>query len=461
MEISAAALECPNCGAVLAAFAPADQPPQPPPDSPAPQAASARLSARRRSWPRRAEKFQQAHRRQHGILQQVADLQRALTEARQATHPRPAASPWPKWLFIPLIALALGAGIGIGLLTRPAPQTVVVLATPDAAQAVAPSGAVALAATFTSPPPTPTALPQTEKITAANLQSIGQLFYWPAGQEIVSLAFSPDGARLATGDAQGLVRVWPLWQDAPLYEIAGTVAAFSPDGRWLAVAGAAGVSLYRAQDGALERALDNGRAYYGVTFSPDSQTVVAGANDTRFHVWSVYDGSEQKGGGGFANPIHSLSFSGDGRLLATASNELTYVWNFQLQKVERNLPAPVQEPIYFSAALSGDGLWYATGLKDGQMYIWRVSNGERMAAFNDKGRFVYGLQFLAGQSSPQILISGDEVNLSFWKMTGYETALQRSIYSSAPIRSLAIAPDDRLIATGGQDGVVHIWGIQP
>jgi|GEM_PF-3612286 len=84
-----------------------------------------------------------------------------------------------------------------------------------------------------------------------------------------------------------------------------------------------------------------------------------------------------------------------------------------------------------------------------------------MAFLNDKSRFIYGLQFLQNSNRPEILVSGDEVNLSFWQMYEFDTELRRSIYVSSPIRSLAVAPEDKLIATGGLDGVIHIWGVLP
>jgi hypothetical protein len=46
-------------------------------------------------------------------------------------------------------------------------------------------------------------------------------------------------------------------------------------------------------------------------------------------------------------------------------------------------------------------------------------------------------------------------------MYGYNTTLRRSIFSSAPIRSLTLAVGDRMIATGHSDGVIRLWGVMP
>ncbi len=277
--------------------------------------------------------------------------------------------------------------------------------------------------TSETPIPTSTHLPVLRAITNANINKIKELVYWPAGEDIVSLSFSPDGMSLASGDGQEIIKVWSLWQQTKTLEFQGNYAAFSPDGQWIGIAKASGLGLYGASDGRFVRWFSQDRPYYSVLFSPDSKLIVAGSNNNKFYIWSVYSGDEQKPGGGFTSPVHSLSFSKDGHLLAVASNDRTYVWNLQEQKAKREIPYLKQQPVYFSAALDDDGEWYATGQKTGQMNIWRISNGERMADFNDKSRAVYGLQFLHASGKNEILVSGDESSLSFWAMNGYNTSL--------------------------------------
>lgn len=506
IEIAAAALECPNCGAVLVALAAAEQPP---PASPAPQTHSARPPARRWGPAFSGEKFSQRAARQHQILQQVREMQLAFMAhnpaaifrllesfktplggwkraglpvetlegiacaaseleqahkalAQESSRPRPNL-PLLGLLAGGLVLCALAAGLWAGLLMSPTRvQTQVLEATaPPVVPNVAVNGPESAPTLTPAPTLTSTPLPQMQALNFDNVTRVRDVFHWAAGGEITGLAFSPDGRLLASADSTETISVWPLWETQPLYQLPGLVAAFSPDGRWLAVAGRQGVSLYRPSDGALQRDIHLGRAYHSVAFSPDSQRLVAGANDSRFHVFLVNDASELVGGGIFSNPVHTLAFSADGRYLAVASNELTYVWNFQEQKIGRNLPVSKKMPLFFSATLDPDGEWFATGQDDGQMYIWRVRNGERMAAFNDKSRFVRGLAFLHFPNLPgqELLISGDEVNLSFWQMRGYETVLLRSVYVSSPVRSLALAADDTFLALGGKDGVIWLWGL--
>jgi hypothetical protein len=355
-----------------------------------------------------------------------------------------------------LIPLLILAGIGLMGIIKPAKTAEAISPTPTI-ETVIPSVSPSLAPTVT---PGPTPLPETTPIFASNVNKVQDLFNWSAGEDIVSLSFSPNGELIAAGDGAGSIKIFRVWTDEMLFELNGTYAAFSPDGKWLGVAGRSGLFLHNASDGKLVRSFDKDHLYYSVLFSPDSQLIVGGSDNTKFYIWSVNDGAEQKSGGGINGPIHSLSFSQDSRLLAVASNVNTYVWNLQKQKIERSVDFPKQTPVYFSVAVDADGEWFAMGHEDGQMYVWRMSNGERMAIFNDNSRFVHGLQFLQGTNFPEILVSGDEVNLSFWMIQGYEVT-SHSIYVSTPILSLTVAPENKLIATGGKDGVIHLWGVLP
>lgn len=326
---------------------------------------------------------------------------------------------------------------------------------------------VTIVATEVTPDVLPTVTPSAKPlfdpipIGSNNIDKVQDLFRWSAGEDITSLSFSPNGNFVASGDGAGKIKVWKLWTDQPVFELSGTQVAFSPDGKWIGVAGPDGLELYNASDGVLVRSFDKDHPYFSVLFSPDSQLIVGGSDIRKIFIWSVNDGAEQKSGGSINGPIHSLSFSQDGLLLAAASNESTYVWNLQKQKIQRSVDFPKQKPVYYSITVDGDGEWFAMGHEDGQIYIWRISNGERMAVFNDTSRFVRGLQFFHGTNSPEILVSGDEVNFSFWIMDGRDTSLRRSIYTSTPILSLAIAPENKVIATGGNDGVIHLWGVVP
>ena len=120
------------------------------------------------------------------------------------------------------------------------------------------------------------------------------------GGAVPALAWSPDGAWLATAGSDARVRLWDPASGALRAALAPDRSwieslAFSPDGRLL-VAGAipGGVHVWTLdEDGApAPRAvLVTGRgAVRAVTVCPDGRWLAAGADDGRVHLWALPDG---------------------------------------------------------------------------------------------------------------------------------------------------------------------------
>ena len=116
---------------------------------------------------------------------------------------------------------------------------------------------------------------------------------------VQSVAFSPDGTRVAAGYLDGTVKVWDTTSGQELFSLKGmqgyfTPLAFSPDGkRIVAGTNAFSVKVWDAQSGA-ELLTLNGHTNFVISaaFSPDSKQIATSSVDNIVRVWDAQTGKE-------------------------------------------------------------------------------------------------------------------------------------------------------------------------
>ncbi len=172
-------------------------------------------------------------------------------------------------------------------------------------------------------------------------------------QRILCLAFSPDGKKLAAGVYHGSVQMWDTTVASEPYIFAGMDSvfgvAFSPNGDRLAGIGLGAGKVWDVSSGqkAVELSAVQQR-HGGAVFSPDGKQIA-----TESQVWDANSGEElfkeRKG----QWSIHAdsrtdlalvgivrVTFSSDGRLLATGKSQGVTVWDGSSGAETMTLPCP-------------------------------------------------------------------------------------------------------------------------
>jgi WD40 repeat protein len=201
--------------------------------------------------------------------------------------------------------------------------------------------------------------------------------------QLVCVAFSPDGKRLAAGDpSKKVVKLWNAETGAPerTLKTGGTQpwsVAFSPDGKALAVGGHKGdgsgeVTLWDAEAGDLKHALKQVGSVTSGAFSPDGKMVAAGGGGEVVQVWSVEKGEVIVSLKGDKHRHRSVAFSPDSTLVAAGGPDgKVRLWDVRTGALIETLEGHKAE--VHAVAFSPDGKTLASVSQDQTARLWPIN----------------------------------------------------------------------------------------
>jgi WD40 repeat protein len=297
-------------------------------------------------------------------------------------------------------------------------------------------------------------------------------------QGVNAVAFQPDGKRLATASDDGAVKLWDAETGKEVLALRGHTApvlgvALSPDGKRLASGSQdETVKLWDVTTDPEARTV--GRStdeVYGVAFRPDGRRVAFGGADTLVRVADPATGEPLLALAGHRDAVRGVAFSPDGRLLASAGGNWDQpnrpgdvrLWDAETGRPIRSLPDPAA-PVW-CVAFSPDGKRLATGSgywtrkeEEGAVRVWDTATGECLLTLRGHAGLVWHVTF--SPDGKQLASAGGESHTAgeviLWDAA--TGAKQRVLAGHQHgVFRVAYSPDGRHLASASADQTVKVW----
>lgn len=155
--------------------------------------------------------------------------------------------------------------------------------------------------------------------------------------------------------------------------------------------------------------------------------------------------------------VESLVFSPDGQLLISGggrNDPIIHLWNVDRGKHRGQLKG--HQTRVLSMAIAPDGNTLVSGGEDSLINLWDLEKRELIRTFAAHTSHVMSL---AITPNAQNLISGGLDGLKIWNLQ--QQVFIETLLLLNPIYSVAVHPNGTLLVTGGKNGEITFWDMQP
>lgn len=278
---------------------------------------------------------------------------------------------------------------------------------------------------------------------------------------IRSVSFSCDGKLLASASQDKTVKVWNPKDCGLIWILEGHTdyvvsVSFSYDSKILASASNdQTLMLWKMEDGSLIRTLKGHTNHVkSVSFSPDDKLLISASLDKTAKLWNTENGSLIRTFEGHMNSWSS-TFNHDGKILVFSSNQTVNLWDIKNSSLIQALEG--HNGMVTTVSFSNDGKVLASASEDRTVRLWKPEDGSLLQILEGHNSWVMAVSF---SHNGKLLASASmDKTVKLWNVADGRLIMGLDGHTGS-VLSVSFHPDCKLLASASEDATIKLWNIE-